>query len=371
MEKPGGNEDRLIHELQVHQVELKAQNEELRRAQLELEKIRDNYSDLYDFAPVSYFTLTDRGMIKGANLTAAALLGVERGHLIGKPLTRFITRDNHDIYYRFLVNLLENGDPRTVELKLVNKSGKEFDTRHDCIVVEGEEKNSKFIRMTVTDIRERKAAEKKLKEYAETQETLVKEVNHRVRNNLAVLVSMMRIEKEKAETENMSDYLPLLDKLIGTIKGLSTAHNMLSSSGWAPLKLKTLCEQVIKSTVSGAPDPRMADFRVFPSDVEIDGARAHHLALVINELTFNSIKHASHDMDRCRITVEIEEQGEKISIRFKDNGAGYPAAIINKEFRHGTSGLELITGIVTQSLAGEIHFSNQNDPNGAVTTMSF
>ena len=67
----------LIEDLQVHQIELEMQNEELRRIQGDFEKARDKYSDLYDFSPVSYFTMNEKGIILEANLTAAATVGVE------------------------------------------------------------------------------------------------------------------------------------------------------------------------------------------------------------------------------------------------------------------------------------------------------
>ena len=79
----------LIHELQVHQIELKMQNKELRRIQGELEKGRDQYSHLYDFSPVGYVTLTEKGIIHEANLTLASMLGVERSVLVGKPFSSF------------------------------------------------------------------------------------------------------------------------------------------------------------------------------------------------------------------------------------------------------------------------------------------
>ena len=71
---------RLVHELQVHQIELEMQNDELRSNQQELETSREKYHDLYDLAPIGYVTLNENGIILEANLTVAILLGQERSH---------------------------------------------------------------------------------------------------------------------------------------------------------------------------------------------------------------------------------------------------------------------------------------------------
>jgi two-component system cell cycle sensor histidine kinase/response regulator CckA len=86
----------LVHELQVHQIELEMQNEELRQAQEKLEASRARYFDLYDLAPVGYFTLSEEGLILEANLTAATLLGVPRGSLAKRPIVRFLFRGDQD-----------------------------------------------------------------------------------------------------------------------------------------------------------------------------------------------------------------------------------------------------------------------------------
>src|SRR5271157_6615787 len=86
----------LVQELEVHQLELEMQNEELRRAQLEIETSREKYFDLYDLAPVGYLTLDENGVISELNLFAAGLLGIERSSLIDKPLHGFIKSESQD-----------------------------------------------------------------------------------------------------------------------------------------------------------------------------------------------------------------------------------------------------------------------------------
>jgi hypothetical protein len=81
---------KLIHELEVHQIELEMQNEELRRSQFETETAKGAFIDFYDFAPVGYLTLTNEGIISELNLTTAILLGTERTYLVKRHLHRFI-----------------------------------------------------------------------------------------------------------------------------------------------------------------------------------------------------------------------------------------------------------------------------------------
>ena len=115
-----------LHELRVHQIELEMQNEELRRAQVELDASRARYFDLYDLAPVGYCTLSEQGLILEANLTAATLLGVPRGALVKQPITRFILAEDQDIYYLHRKRLFETGAPQACELRMVRKDGAPF-----------------------------------------------------------------------------------------------------------------------------------------------------------------------------------------------------------------------------------------------------
>src|SRR5665648_1120396 len=102
----------LVHELRVHQIELEMQNEELRRAQAELDAARTRYFDIYDLAPVGYCTLSEPGLIiLEANLTAGTLLRVARGALVEQPISPFFFPEEQDLYYRHRKQLFETGEP--------------------------------------------------------------------------------------------------------------------------------------------------------------------------------------------------------------------------------------------------------------------
>ncbi len=156
----------LIHELRVHQVELEMQNDELRRTQRELERARDEYSDLYDFAPVGYLTLSERGAILQANLTAGRMLGVDRSRLVDRPLTDFIAREDQDAFYLHRRQLFKNQESQTVEVRMEREGGSELWVRMESAPT-GRSDDPAAWRAAISDVTKQKKAEKALHKYAE------------------------------------------------------------------------------------------------------------------------------------------------------------------------------------------------------------
>ncbi len=99
---------RLLQELQVHQVELEQQNEELQRSRTEVEDVLARYADLYEFAPVGYFTLDRDGVIRQVNLTAVGLLGQERSRIVGSRLGILIGAKCRSAFNAFLVKVFDS-----------------------------------------------------------------------------------------------------------------------------------------------------------------------------------------------------------------------------------------------------------------------
>ena len=159
---PAGDVHELIEDLHVHQIELEMQNEELRRTQLELQKARDRFSDLYDFAPVGYFTINNKGMILEANLTGARLLDEERRNLINAHFNRFIAPHHQDTFYHHCRAVFKSKSKKACDLKLLRKDDTQFYARLECVAYQEEAGNSRRIRMTVTDISDRVQANETL-----------------------------------------------------------------------------------------------------------------------------------------------------------------------------------------------------------------
>jgi hypothetical protein len=109
---------RLLHELQVHQIELEMQNAELLQARGEVESMLEKYTDLYDFAPVAYFTLDHVGAILAANLTAASFLGIERSRLLGRRFSLFVVNEHRQLFSEFLGKVLANQGMKSCEVML-------------------------------------------------------------------------------------------------------------------------------------------------------------------------------------------------------------------------------------------------------------
>ncbi len=158
-----GNTERLIHELSVHQIQLEMQNEELQRIQSELDASRARYFDLYDLAPMGYCTVSEKGLILEANLTAAVFLGVARGALVHQAFTRFIVKEDEDIYYLHRKRLFETGAPQECEMRMIRNDGRAFWAHLAAILVRDDDGTS-FCRVVMLDVSERKHNEMALKE---------------------------------------------------------------------------------------------------------------------------------------------------------------------------------------------------------------
>lgn len=153
----------LIHELQIHQIELEIQNEELKSTQLKLQSSQGKYLDLYNFAPTAYFTLDDKEQIKDVNLAGAALLGLEKNSIIDKAFIRFIDHDSLNKFYKLIKKVIITNKIQKSDLNLLINL-KSVPTHIEINSYNDINGNLKSFLITVSDMSELKKAEQSLKE---------------------------------------------------------------------------------------------------------------------------------------------------------------------------------------------------------------
>lgn len=149
--------DELLHELRVHQIELEMQNEALLQTQQALEISRERYIDLYDFSPVGYLTLSNKGLITEINLTGSSLLGQERNKLINKSFRTLVITEDQSKWIHHLMVMMKQTETLGIELSLKHGNGTVFQALLDCV------SNATDIRITLSNITQRKQAENELR----------------------------------------------------------------------------------------------------------------------------------------------------------------------------------------------------------------
>ncbi len=166
VETPSRSDAELLHELQVYQLELEMQCETLRQTQVALEESRDRYVDLYEFAPVGYFTLSHTGLITEINLTGTSMLGVERDKLLNHRPDSFVVAADRERWQRHFARVMKHGGQGALDLTLKRSEGSLCDVHVDCLCTNfGEAEPT--LRVTLTEITERKKFESALLESQE------------------------------------------------------------------------------------------------------------------------------------------------------------------------------------------------------------
>jgi len=231
-----------------------------------------------------------------------------------------------------------------------------------CVTIYGEDGTPLRSLGTIQDIDEQVAYEQKLDTFAQSQRVLLKEVNHRVKNNLAMITSLLKLEvKDRCNLPCKEHMLHIVNR----VDALSAVHSMLSSVEWRPINLRQVCLHVLSGVLANDPRTRI---EVSPSDVVIDASQAHNIALVLNELATNTAKHATQG-DQLVVSVQIAETDDgMVVIRYLDNGPGYRGELDDPEPSGPGIGMQLIKGIVEMSLYGSVSFATDN---GAVTEIRF
>ena len=320
---------RALHELRVHQIELEIQNEELRRTQEELEGSRARYFDLYDLAPVGYFTLSEQGLILEANLAAARLLGVQRGALVKQPLSRFVLPEHQDIYYLHRKALLEKGNPQSWELRMLKKDTAPFWVRMEATTAQGPD-GATVCRAVMSDITETKRAEQLIQKHSDELQEFAYGLTHDLQEPLRMVVNFSQLLAQEYEGklgEDAGKYIAYAVegalKIEALLKGLLNYLEITErdSDDLLPIDCNHVLSQTLLSLHSAI---QQSGATVTSDQLPTVVAKEGMLTQIFQNLIGNSIKYRSEAAPMIHISAERTAEGWLFSVR--DNGIGIDPA---------------------------------------------
>ena len=355
----------------------------LRRAKVELDHAGARYFDLYELAPVGYFSVSESGLIEQANLAAATLLGMDRSKLVKQPLSRFIERQDQDLYYLQRRKLLVSAAAQTFDLRLVKCDGTRFWAELKMSIVR-DEALATVLLVVLSDVSVRKLAEQGLEQMATTLEQQL----HLHKQQLRKLSMELTMTEERARrllAEELHDNLGQLLAVIQirlTVLADSLASTLINPVialvAQATISARSLIRQLsppslhTKGPLAAFEDLAEDLQRTYQLTVQIDAPRpleplvaGLHAVLhrSVHELLINVVKHA--EVSTARLT--IRHQGENLLLMVSDLGCGFDAAKLetNKSEPYGF-GLSSIYERIS-AIGGEMIIDSQPGQGTSVT----
>jgi len=202
--------NRLLHELQVHQIELEMQNAELQEAGDKVETLLETYTDLYDFSPIGYFSVDEEGVILEVNLTGAALLGIERSRLINRRLQGFVDPPSRTSFQAFLKKTFMGPGKQICEIPFLNERSIPFWADLQAVSAKSLRNKRKWCRLAISDVTALKQAEEvrqSLEGMATSNRELKREIVHRHKVETALKKSEAHYAQLFEESRHMQEEL--------------------------------------------------------------------------------------------------------------------------------------------------------------------
>ena len=394
----------LLHELQIHQIELEMQNEELRRTQHELECSQARYFNLYDLAPAGYLTLDKAGLILEANLTIATLLGMPRGALLKQPLTRFILPSDQDVYYHHRKQCLETDSQQAWEMRMMSVDGYTF-----WAYLQATPGQDGEYWITLNDITKRKQAEEALALKQQQLEDINRSLERRVSaavdemrakddmliqqsrlaamgemisniahqwrqplNNLGLLVQDLKLSYEMGELTS-DDMDRNVDKAMGVILYMSsTIDDFRNFFSYEKETHSFLVNQVVSRALNFvSPALKSSGISIEldeQPDISALGNPNEYVQALLNILNNAKDILTESKVDEPQISIHIFRENNRSVVTIRDNGGGIKEDILPKIFdpyfttkEHGKGtgiGLYMSKAIIEKNMAGRLSAGN-------------
>jgi len=378
-------QDKLIYELNVHQIELEMQNSELQSSQEELQRARQRYEQLFDFAPVAYFVFNQEGSILQANHAAATLLHAERAYLDRKPFVVFLSQEYHIPFFTHLRRVFELGQRQSAEIQIKNRSGENtwmhLESRRQESV-----KGQPQCLTTVIDLTDRKRIEDDLilaRDDAVTasraKSAFLANISHEIRTPMSGILGMSELALEQhAENEELARYVTTIHSaarsllsILDDVRDVSRIESDQLDIDRRPFRVAELL-----STVEAMFQPIAAQKRLTlsvetpPAMTEILAGDRNRIRQVVVNLLSNAMTFTETGSVTMRLREdEVSDVVRELTFEVADTGPGisigeqrrifesFNRAIQDNEVRYEGSGVGLaISRRLAQLMGGQLYF---------------
>ncbi len=330
---------------------------ESKRAENKLKESERRFRELFEHTPIAYQSLDRLGRFTDINSIWLDMLGYDKEEVVGRSFGEFWSEATKDLFEGYFKTLKAERIIDNAELALKKKDGQQLEVLITGRVQSDPAGNFLRTHCILFDITARKKTEQEIKNYARMQSVLVKEINHRVKNNLFAIQGMINAERYRAGEDGKE----ILERLGDRVLGLSTVHNMLARVEWHPIMLSELCKEITGGIFAGSSGDTKVNCLVKSSTCKVASKQAHQIAMLVNELATNSLKYGLGGRNSMLVTIEIEEhRGKMISLVYRDDGPGYPEEKLRGAFFSVSVGMDIILSIVEKNLQGEMTLRNDN-----------
>jgi two-component sensor histidine kinase len=351
----------LIHELKLHQAELEIQNEELQAAQHELAELHHKYADLYEFAPCGYLTLDGKGLVTEANRIGMNLIKAAKSSLSNTIFSTFIESGWEHVFLAARQRAAESGEKQSFELPLKREGGRPLWVQAEMKADRDASSGAPLQwRLILVDISARKEAEMSLQE----KEVLLKEIHHRVKNNMQVISSLISLQADELPA---GDIRSVFQDVSHRVRSMALVHEKLyQAADLSQIEFDDYIRGLLRYLLHAFETTAVIRMELDLDQIRLPVNIALPCGLILNELICNALKHAFPKRDEGLLYISLHaETPNRVSLCIRDNGIGVPENFNWREAN--TMGLRLVR-MLEQQLQAEILVSFEK---GCAFTITF
>lgn len=333
------------------------------RALSEATGAQAKFRDLLELAPDGILLVDREGKIGLVNGQAEAMFGYRREELLGEPVEKLIPERYQGRHHRHREGYL--AEPRTrpmgsgLDLFACRKEGTEFPVEISLSPTSTDDAG--FVITIIRDVTERKQAEQERAQLLASEQRkgeqlklAVREAHHRIKNNLQAISDLLYLAMAAGGQASPEE---ILKESVERIQSIALVHDLLSQDeDVETVDMKVLSEQLVPMALRGGrPGQNPVDVQLQVPSLPLSSKKATTLALILNELVSNAVKHAFPTVEGGTLEVRLERGETGLTLTVRDNGPGLPPKF--DLLKHSHVGLQVVRTLAERDLGGKFRLS--------------